>query len=122
MHVSWNRDPFNTEIDPNAKEVEELAEFKVSNAIKQAFNDKTDNSSFWWSLHDSYAVLSQKAFVIIVQFATAYFCEAEFSHLASIKTKSRNPLNVCSDILLAQCKSEPNIKGLVRCVQEHALH
>ena len=24
LHVSWNRDPFNTEIDPNAVEVEEL--------------------------------------------------------------------------------------------------
>ena len=125
MHVSWYRDPFNTEVDPNAfnpnaKEAEELIEFKVSNAIKLAFNDKTDYFSFWWSLHDPYAVLSQKAFVIIVQFATAYFWEAEFSHLASMKTKSRNPLIVCSDIRLAQCKSEPNIKDLVRRVQEHA--
>ena len=28
LHVSWYRDPFNTEIDPNAKEAEELAELK----------------------------------------------------------------------------------------------
>ena len=31
FHVSWLRDPFNTEINPIAKEAEELAEFKVSN-------------------------------------------------------------------------------------------
>ena len=37
FHVSWYRDPFNTEIDPNAEEAEELAEFKVSNAMKLAF-------------------------------------------------------------------------------------
>ena len=37
LHVSWYRDPFNTEIDPNAEEAEELAEFKVSNAMKLAF-------------------------------------------------------------------------------------
>ena len=43
MQVSWYRNPFNTEIDPNAEE----AEFKVSNAMKLAFDDRTDGSSFW---------------------------------------------------------------------------
>ena len=61
MHVSWYRDPFNTEIDPNAEEAEELAQFKVSNAMKLAFNNKTDDSRFWLSLHDSYPLLSKKA-------------------------------------------------------------
>ena len=37
LHVSWYRDQLNTGIDPNAKEAEELAEFKVSNAMKLAF-------------------------------------------------------------------------------------
>ena len=41
LHVSWYKDPFNTKIDPNAKEAEELAQFKVSNAMKLAFNNKT---------------------------------------------------------------------------------
>ena len=36
LHVSWRTDPFNTEIDPIAEETEELAKFKVSNAIKLA--------------------------------------------------------------------------------------
>ena len=45
-HVSWYRDPLNAEIDPNAEEAGELAEFKVSNAMKLAFNNKTDDSSF----------------------------------------------------------------------------
>ena len=38
VHVLWYRDPFDTEIDHNAEEAEELEEFKVSNAMKLAFN------------------------------------------------------------------------------------
>ena len=41
LHVSWYRDPFYTKIDPNAEEAEELAEFKVSNAMKLTFNFST---------------------------------------------------------------------------------
>ena len=122
LHVLWYNDPFNTEIDPNAEEPEKLAEFKVLNAIKLAFNSKTGDSSFSFSLHNSYLLLSKKASVILVQFATTYLCEAEFSDLASIKTKSRNRLNECGDIRLAESKTEPNIKGFLRQVQEHALH
>ena len=120
LHISWCRDTFNTEIDPNAEEAEELAKFKASNAMKLAFSNKTDDSSFWLSLHDSYLLLSKKAFVILVQFATTYLCKSGFSDVASIKTKSRNCLNVCSDIRFSQSKMEPNIKGLLRRVQEHA--
>ena len=85
LHVPWYGDPFNTEIDPNAEEEEELAEFKASNAMKLAFSNKTDDSSFWLSLRDSYPQLSKKAFVILVQFATTYLCEVGFCDLASIK-------------------------------------
>ena len=46
LHVSWYRDQFDTEIEPIAEEEEKLAEFKVSNAMKLACNNKTDNSSF----------------------------------------------------------------------------
>ena len=117
LHVLRYRDPFNTEIDPYAKEADELTEFKVLNAMKLAFNNKTDDSSFWLSLHNSYPLLSKKAFVILVQFATT-----GFSDLASIKTKSRNRLNVGSDIRLAQSKTEPIIKGYFRRVGEYTLH
>ena len=44
--VSRYRDPFNTEIDPNAEKIEELAQFKVSNAMKLAIATKTDDLSF----------------------------------------------------------------------------
>ena len=52
LHVSWDRDQLNSEIDPNAEEAKELTEFKVSNAMKLAFASKTDDSSFWLSVHD----------------------------------------------------------------------
>ena len=101
LHVSRYRDLFHLEIDSNAKEAEELAQFKVSNAMKLTFKNKTDDSRFWLSLHDSYSLLSKKASVILVQFATTYLCEAGFSDLTFINTKSRNRFNVCSDIRLA---------------------
>ena len=62
LHISWYRDTFNTEIDPNAEEAEELAEFKASNAMKLAFSNKTDDSSFWLSLHNSYPTAQQESF------------------------------------------------------------
>ena len=52
LRFSWYRDPFNTEIDPNAEEAEELAEIKVLNAMKLAFNNKTDDYSFWLFLQN----------------------------------------------------------------------
>ena len=64
--VSWHKDLFNTEVNLMAEEAEELAEFKVSNAMQQAFNHKPDHSSFWLSVHDSYPVLSKKPSVIFV--------------------------------------------------------
>lgn len=122
LHVPWYRDPFKTEIDFFAEEAEELAELKASNAMKLAFNNKNDVSSFWLSLHDSYSLLSKKASVILVQFATTYLCESGFSDLATIKTKSRNRLDVRGDIRLAVSKTEPNVKGLLRRVQEQSSH
>ena len=46
LHVSWYRDPYSTEIDPNAEEAEDFAEFKVSNSMKLAFNNKTTTPAF----------------------------------------------------------------------------
>ena len=75
LHVSQYKDPFNTEIIPNAEEAEELAEFKVSNAMKLVFKNKTD-FSFKLFLYDSYPLLSKMISVILVQFATTYLFEA----------------------------------------------
>ena len=121
LHVSWHRDSFNTEVDTNAKETEELAEFKVLNVMKLAFNNKTDDSSFWLSRHDSFPLFSKKASVIFVQFVISYLCKARFSNLASIKTLFRNHLNAGTDIRLAQSKTEPNIKGLLSRVHKNML-
>ena len=107
LPVPWHRDPFNTEIDLIEEAAEELAELKVSNAMKLAFKNKEDVSSFWLSLHDSYPLLGKKASVMLVQFATTYLCESGFSDLATIKTKSRNRLDVRSDIRLAEYKRPP---------------
>ena len=114
LHVLWYKDPFNTETYHNAGKVDELTEFKILNAIKLAFINKTEDSSSWLSVHDLYPLLSKKASVILVQFATTNVCKAGFSDLVSMKTKSKNRHNIYSDICLAQSKTEQNIKNLLR--------
>ena len=66
LPVPWYKDTFNSEIDLNAKKSEELAQFKVSNVMKLAFDNKTDDSKFWLSLNDSYPLLSKEVSVILV--------------------------------------------------------
>ena len=43
-----------------------------------AFNNKEDVSSFWFSVRDSYSILSSTASMMLVQFATTYLCESVF--------------------------------------------
>ena len=62
LRVSLYRGPFSTEIDPNAEEAEELAEFNVSNAVKLAFNNKTDDSRFWLFLRSTLMSLTHIIF------------------------------------------------------------
>lgn len=122
LDVPWHRDPFNTEIEPTEDEAEELAELKVSKAMKLAFSNREDLSSFWLSVQDAYPLLSKKASEMHVQFATIYLCESGFSDLATIKTKSRNRLDVGNDIRLAVSKTEPDIRGLVTRAQQQVSH
>ncbi|QQP39543.1 Uncharacterized protein FKW44_020461, partial [Caligus rogercresseyi] len=118
LDVPWHRDPFNTEIEPTEDEAEELAELKVSKAMKLAFSNREDLSSFWLSVQGAYPLFSKKASELHVQFATIYLCESGFSDLATIKTKSRNRLDVGNDNRLAASKPEPDIRGLVTRAQE----
>ena len=122
LYVSWHKNPFNVEVDPNAEEAEELSELKVSNGVKVAFKSRSDISSFWLSLHDAYPLLSKKASEMYVQCSTTYLCKTGFSDLATIKTKARNRLDVRSDIRLAVSKTEPNIKGLLKQNQAQVSH
>lgn len=122
LDVPWHRDPFNTEIEPTEDEAEELAELKVSKAMKLAFSNREDLSSFWLSVQDAYPLLSKKASEMHAQFATIYLCESGFSDLATIKTKSRNRLDVGNDIRLAVSKTEPDIRGLVTRAQQQVSH
>ena len=122
LYVSWHKNPFSIEVDPIEEEAEELSELKVSNAVKVAFKNRNDISSFWLSLHDAYPLLSKKASEMHVQCFTTYLCETGFSDLATIKTKARNRLDVRSDIGLAVSKTEPNIKGLLKQNQAQVSH
>jgi len=122
LPVPWLKDPFNTKIDPSTEEAEELTNFQVSSATKIVYKNKENFPDFWLSVHESYPILSRKASDILVQFATTYLCEAGFSNLVLIKTKSRSRLNVRSDIRLSSSITKPDIKRLVQKSQEQKSH
>ncbi|KAJ4450847.1 hypothetical protein ANN_02278 [Periplaneta americana] len=58
--------------------------------------------NFWTSsqVKREYSELYNGALEIIIQFASTYLCEKEFSSLTLIKTKYRNRLDVCDDLRL----------------------
>ena len=69
------------------EEAEELADLKVSNAMRLASKNKNDVFNSWLPLQDEYPQLIKKAFVMLILFATTYLCEPGFSVLAIIKHK-----------------------------------
>uniref|UniRef100_A0A8C4WVN9 Uncharacterized protein n=1 Tax=Eptatretus burgeri TaxID=7764 RepID=A0A8C4WVN9_EPTBU len=115
LDVPWQKDPFNAKIEPTEDEAEELAELKVSKAMKLVFSNKEDHSTFWLSVQDAYPLLRKKASVRHIQFATTYLSESRFSDLATIKTKSRNRLDVGNDIAnMTRRFADVDIMGLGR--------
>uniref|UniRef100_A0A8D8RKV1 Protein ZBED8 n=1 Tax=Cacopsylla melanoneura TaxID=428564 RepID=A0A8D8RKV1_9HEMI len=68
---------------------------------------------FWCSVRETYPNLANMALKILVPFVSTYLCEAGFSTLVNIKTKSRNRLDVRHDMRLALSKTASRIVELV---------
>jgi hypothetical protein len=61
--------------------------------LEQYFIIKNVNQ-FWISLSNAYPNLYKEASKKLVSFATTYICDSRFLTLTTIKTKSRNKLDV----------------------------
>lgn len=118
------RSPFLIDIDSISDEdliKDDLIDMRSKEVLKAEFHAK-DLGDFWGSLGQAYPLLVKRAMSVLIPFATTYLCEAGFSTLVSIKTKSRNRLNVADDMRLALSKSVPQFNVLVEAKQQHPSH
>uniref|UniRef100_A0A8D8UL86 Zinc finger BED domain-containing protein 5 n=1 Tax=Cacopsylla melanoneura TaxID=428564 RepID=A0A8D8UL86_9HEMI len=91
------RNPFSVAI--NVAEIaeilqDEFIEMKNNSFSKDKFLQKS-LIEFWCSVRETYPNLANMALKILVPFVSTYLCEAGFSTLVNIKTKSRNKLPCC---------------------------
>ena len=80
------------------------------------------NTHLWIKYLPVYPKLTDYALRVFVPFPSTCFCEAGFSTLVAVKTKSRNRLNVENDMQCALSKTAPRIKLLVEKKQCQPSH
>jgi hypothetical protein len=68
-----------------------------------------------WSLtHKAYPRIVNRAMEVLIQFATTYLSESGCSTLVTIKTNSRNRLDVQHDMRVALSKTTPQFNILIK--------
>ncbi|KAL4083263.1 hypothetical protein QTP88_028593 [Uroleucon formosanum] len=99
-----------------------LLELSSDKLLEQSFNTKNLNQ-FWISLSNEYPNLYEEALKKLVPFATTYLCESGFSTLTTIKTKSRNKLDVEPTMCISLTNSiEAQIDSLVKQHQDQGIN
>jgi hypothetical protein len=100
----------------------QLLELSSDKLLEQSLNTKNFNQ-FWISLSNEYPNLYEEALKKLVPFATTYLCESGFSTLNTIKTKSKNKLDVESTKRISLTNSiEAQIDSLVKQHQDQGSH
>jgi len=101
------RQPFNCTLNEIPAELqEEWIDLKNDYGAQDLFIGDLNN--FWVSMMKSYPRLSKAALIKLIPFASTYLSETAFSALISIKSKSRNRLEVEADIRCALSQTLPN--------------
>jgi hypothetical protein len=118
----WVVNPYSLSEKPaclTSQQYECLIDLTSDSAIKEKFATKKSLSEFWCQLKDEFKVLSDKAKIILLPFATTYLCESGFSAYVSTKTKYRSRLNAEPDIRLKLSQIQPDIVKLCKSKQSH---
>jgi hypothetical protein len=90
----WVLNPYSLSEKPaclTSQQYECLIEWTSDSVIKEKFATKKSLSEFWCQLKDEFKVLSDKAKIIRLPFATTYLCESGFSTYVSTKNKIQIP-------------------------------
>ncbi|XP_067936961.1 protein FAM200C-like [Watersipora subatra] len=111
--MSLTRDPFRRNFHENPELLqEEFLELTNNSALKDDFKELSIEH-FWVQAQRLYPNISLAAFKMLIPFASTCLCESAFSAMLTIKSKSRNHLEVEADLRCAVSTTTPNIKILV---------
>uniref|UniRef100_A0A8C4RI43 Uncharacterized protein n=1 Tax=Erpetoichthys calabaricus TaxID=27687 RepID=A0A8C4RI43_ERPCA len=121
---SWVSSPFLAHIDSinlPTSELNQLIELTSDTTLKM-MHPRVSLMKFWTQASHEYPELSQKAFKIILPFATSYLCECGFSALVTIKTKCRSRLEVEDELRLSLSSITPHLDKLCSNLQAQGSH
>uniref|UniRef100_A0A8C4TH09 HAT C-terminal dimerisation domain-containing protein n=1 Tax=Erpetoichthys calabaricus TaxID=27687 RepID=A0A8C4TH09_ERPCA len=121
---SWVSSPFLAHIDSlnlPTSELNQLIELTSDTTLKM-MHPRVSLMKFWTQASHEYPELSQKAFKIILSFATSYLCECGFSALVTIKTKCRSRLEVEDELRLSLSSITPRLDKLCSNLQAQGSH
>lgn len=68
---------------------------------QKIYFENTQLVTFWRKIGGEYPLLSEKVLKLLIPFSTTYRCESRFSTMVTMKTKSRNRLNLEHDLRCA---------------------
>ncbi|XP_067945120.1 protein FAM200C-like [Watersipora subatra] len=98
--MSLTQDPFRHNVHEILEQLqEEFLELKNNSAFKDDFKELSIEH-FWVRAQRFYPNISLSAFKMPIPFAPTYLCESAFSAMLTIKSKSRNCLEVEADLRL----------------------
>ena len=122
---SWVRNPFSTDVlslENVADGVqEELLEMQNDGILRDVFKSLS-LTKFWVSVASEKPVIFNAARTILLPFSTTYLCEAGFSALTTIKSKSRNRLDPKNDMCCALTSLYPRFNELCDTIQGQGAH
>ncbi|XP_067949840.1 protein FAM200A-like [Watersipora subatra] len=120
--MSLTRYPFRRNVHKILEQLqEEFLELTNNFALKDDFKELSIEH-FWVQAQRLYPNISLAAFKMLIPFASTYLCESEFLAMLTIKSKSRNRLEVEADLRCALSTTTHNIKILVSSKQTQKSH
>ena len=85
---------------------EEFIDLKNDSTMKTAF-ENFELTTFWYNASASYPRAAKYMMSKLLSFGSTYLCEATFSALVAMKTKSRNTMNMENDLICSLSSIKP---------------
>jgi hypothetical protein len=120
----WLRNPFVVDInsiDDSDLVKYELIDLRSKEMARQDFQTK-NLIEFWCTLTQAYPRAVSRSMQFLIPFATKYLCESGFSSMVTIKTKSRNRLDIEDDMRVTLSNTVPDFKKIMLSKQQQTSH
>jgi len=120
----WLRNPFVVDLNliyDSDLVKDELIDLRSKEMARQDFQTK-NLIEFWCTLTQAYPRAVSRSMQFLIPFATTYLCESGFSSMVTIKTKSRNRLDIEDDMRVALSNTVPDFKKIILSKQQQTSH